>query len=73
MLVYNKKEKIGEVGINTAMDIGYALGKGKKVIFLFPPSDAGIKGFLDFCQRKAKIISPDEVINFLKEWFKIEK
>jgi nucleoside 2-deoxyribosyltransferase len=66
VLVYNKKQKEGEIGINTTMDIGYALGKGKKVIFLYPPSDAGIKGFLIYCKERTKVIGPNEIVNYLK-------
>jgi nucleoside 2-deoxyribosyltransferase len=66
VLVYNKKQKEGEIGINTTMDIGYALGKGKRVIFLYPPLDVGIKGFFTYCNKKAKVVSPNKIVNYLK-------
>lgn len=65
ILVYNKKKKGGEIGINTAMDIGYALGKRKKVIFLYPLSDAGIKGFVAFVRKNVKVVKLNKIISYL--------
>lgn len=54
----------GYIGVNTAIDIGYALGRKKEVILLYPPEDAGIQGLVEV--KLLKVISKDKIINYLK-------
>jgi len=73
VLIYNKSVKNGNivegyVGINTSMDIGYALGKGKEVILVYPPLDDGIKGLYSI--GLVKVMKEEEIIDFLRKKIK---
>lgn len=67
VLVYNKKKEEGEIGINAAVDVGYALGRNKRVIFLFEPQDAGIRALITYGKRNIEIVNPERIINRLKK------
>jgi len=48
VIIYNEKgKKIGYVGLNTAVDLGYAIALGKTIIFLYEPVDPGIRGLIE--------------------------
>jgi hypothetical protein len=70
VVIYNKNVKNGKpvegyIGVNTAIDIGCAIGSKKEVILVFPPIDVGVRGLHSI--GLIKVMSVEELIRYLKE------
>jgi hypothetical protein len=70
VVIYNKNVRNGKpvegyIGINTAIDIGCAIGSGKEVILVFPPIDVGIRGLYSI--GLIKVMSAEELVRYLEK------
>jgi len=70
IVIYNKNIRSGEpiegyIGVNTAIDIGCAIGSNKEVILVFPPTDVGVRGL--YSVGLIKVMNVEELTRYLKE------
>jgi len=65
LVIINKKEKEGEIGVNTAMDIEVALASKKPVILIYPPTDIGIEAL--WKGGIIKVIDHSKLLEYLKQ------